>query len=426
MERVAIPETELVKLAVALGVGLLIGAERERRQQSEGGGGPAGIRTFALVSLSGGTALFVGGIPLLVAGAVVFGALAALAYAKGSAEDPGLTTEVALVVAYLLGALAGKEPVLAASLSVVVTVVLASRTRLHRFVQSVLTEQELADALLLGAAALVILPLAPDRAVGPYGVLNPRTLWKLVVLVMAISAAGYVGQRVLGPRFGLPVSGFASGFVSSSATIGAMGGRARSEPGLLGACVAGAALSTIATFAQLGIVLYATSREAFSALALPLLLAGGVAAAWGLLFTLRSLRQRGAVTAGPGRAFNPLVALGFAAAVSAILLISAAANSLLGSSGLLVASALAGFADAHSPAIAVAALVAAGKLAPSDAVLPILLAIGTNSVTKAALAVTAGGRRFALPIVGGVVLVMLAAAAGALAKAGPLVPVAGP
>lgn len=420
MTGMALPEAELVRLAVALGVGLLIGAERERRQLSEGGSAPAGIRTFALVSLSGGTALLVGGVPLLVAGAVVFGGLAALSYTRSSAEDPGLTSEVALVVAYLLGALAARQPALAASLGVVVTVILASRTRLHRFVHSVLTEQELNDALLLGAAALVVLPLAPDRAVGPFAVLNPRTLWKLVVLVMAISAAGYVGQRLLGPRYGLPLSGLASGFVSSTATIGAMASRARSEPALLGACVAGAALSTIATVAQLGVVLLATSHAALRALAFPLLVAGAVSVLWGLFLTLRTLRTRGEVEASPGRAFNPLVAVGFAAAVSAILLISASANALLGSRGLVVASALAGFADAHSPSIAVAALVAAGKLPAGDAVLPILLAFTTNSVSKAVLAVTAGGPRFAVPVVAGVVLVTLAAFAGALVDPGAL------
>src|SRR6185436_20954258 len=110
-------------------------------------------------------------------------------------------------------------------------------------------------------------PLAPDRALGPLGVLNPRTLWRLVVIVMAVGGAGYVAVRLLGARRGLPLSGFASGFISSAATIGALGARARREPGLCRAAVAGAVLSTVATVIQMAIVLAATSTAVVRALA---------------------------------------------------------------------------------------------------------------------------------------------------------------
>ncbi len=219
-----------VRLAISLGIGLLIGVERERRKGSGGGRAPAGIRTFAVASLAGGLSLAFGSEVVLVATTVVIGALLAVSYARSRASDPGLTTEIALLTTVLLGALAIREPVLASGIAVVVVILLASRTRLHRFVKRVLTEQELHDLLLLAAAALVVLPLAPDRAVGPLSVINPRTVWRLVVIFMAISGAGYIGLRLLGPGIGLALSGFASGFVSSSATIGAMGARARENP----------------------------------------------------------------------------------------------------------------------------------------------------------------------------------------------------
>src|SRR5262249_45743639 len=126
---------------------------------------------------------------------------------RASQKDPGLTSEMALFTTFCLGALCMTQPALAAGLAVTISILLASRTGLHRFVRHVLTAQEAQDALLFGAAALVILPLAPNRAVDPFGVLNPRTLWRLVVVVMAISAAGYISLRVLGPRYGLPISG---------------------------------------------------------------------------------------------------------------------------------------------------------------------------------------------------------------------------
>ena len=407
-------EALAVRLAVSLGIGLLIGAERERRKGGGPDRAPAGIRTFALASLTGGVSLAFGGEAMLVVAGLIVGALAVIAYLRSRAADPGLTTEVALLTTFLLGALAVREPALAAGLAAAVAILLALRTRLHRFVRTVLTEQELHDALLFAAAALVVLPLTPDRGVGPYGVLNPRTLWKLVVLVMAIAASGYVLLRLVGPRLGLALSGLASGFVSSAATIGAMGQRAAKEPVLRRAAAAGAVLSTVATVAQMAAVLLATSRATFEALEWPLLLAGLAAAAYGLVFALRLARgpKEAEARAVRGRAFDLKASVLFALTVSVILLISAAVNQSFGERGLWVAAAVAGFADTHAAAISVASLVAARRLSAADAVVPILAAMTTNAVTKAVVAAAAGGRRFAFQTVPGLVLVIGAAWAG--------------
>jgi uncharacterized membrane protein (DUF4010 family) len=406
-------ESLAVRLAVSLGIGLLIGAERERRKGIGSSRAPAGIRTFALVSLAGGVSLAFGGEAVLAVSTLVVGALAAIAYSRSRSRDPGLTTEIALLTTFLLGALAVRQPPLAAGLGVAVAILLAARTRLHRFVRRVLTEQELHDALIFAAAALVVLPLTPDRPVGPLAVLNPRILWKLVVLVMGISASGYVALRLLGPRLGLPLSGLASGFVSSAATIGAMGQRAARDPDLRRPAVAGAVLSTVATVVQMVVVLAATSRATLAALKVPLLLAGIAAAGYGLVFSLRLARAREKGDPPGGRAFDLKASLLFAATVSGILLVAAAVNQWMGSRGVLIAVALAGFADTHAAAISAASLVAAGKLQAADAVLPILAGLTTNTVTKALAAAAAGGRRFALQTIPGLVLVILAAWAGA-------------
>ena len=401
-----------VRLAIALGIGLLIGAERERRKGAGLSRAPAGIRTFARVSRAGGLSLAVGGEALLAASAIGVAALSVVSYKRKSREDPGFTTAVALVTTLILGALAVRQPALAAGFAVVVVVLLASRTRLHRFVKDALTEQELHDAVLFAAATLVILPLTPDHPVGPLGVLNLRTLWKLAVIVMSVSAAGYIALRAFGPRFGLPLAGFASGFVSSAATIGSMGARAAQEPELLRAAVAGAVLSTVATVVQMAALLFVTDRPTFSAMRFPLLLAGIAAVIYGALFMFRSDGQKSQPADNPGRAFNLMTALIFAATVSAILLASAAVNRWLGSAGLTAAVGLAGFADTHSAAISAASLAAAEKIQASDAVLPILIALTTNTLTKAVVAVTTGGRTYALRIIPGLVLVILAAWSG--------------
>jgi len=402
-----------VRLAVALGIGLLLGAERERRKGEGPARGAAGIRTFALVALAGGIAMAVGG-GLVLAVALGFVALAVLAaYILGDRTDPGLTTEVAVVVAFLLGALAQQEPQLAAGIAVVVTILLAAREQLHRLVSRALTEQEVHDALLFAGAALVILPLAPNERIGPYGVFNPFAIWRLVVIVMAIGGAGYAAVRLLGARVGLPLSGLAAGFVSSSATIAAMGARARETPALRTPAVAAAVLSTVATVVQMVIIVGATDGRTLAQLWPAMAFAGVAAVGYGAVFALRALRDAAADAHQPGgRAFDLKTAVLFAATVTAVLFVSAVLGDWLGNRGVLLSAAVAGFADTHAAAIAVAGLAAGGRIEPADAVVPILAAFTTNSVTKMVLAAASGGRRFALEVWPGVIATAALAWAG--------------
>ncbi|MGE0601766.1 MAG: MgtC/SapB family protein [Dehalococcoidia bacterium] len=405
-------DSDGVRLAVALGIGLLLGLERERRKGTGPSRGPAGIRTFALVALLGGVAMLVGGVPLLVVGLAFVAAAVVVAYALGDRSDPGLTTEVAMPVAFLLGALAMKEPELAAGVGVLVAVLLASREVLQRFVSQALTEQELHDGLLLGAAALVVLPIVPDESIGPYNAFNPFTIWRLVVLVMLIGAVGYIALRLLGPRFGLPLAGFASGFISSSATIGAMGSRAKTNPAIQRPAVAAAVLSTLATVVQMVVVVGATEPRALREISWPMAAAGVTAAGYGAIFGFRAWAEQSDHKFESGRAFEPRTAVIFAATVGAILFVSAFLNDVLGQAGLAISTGAAGFADTHSAAISVASLVAVGKIDPGDAVVPILAGFSTNSLTKAFLAWSSGGKAYALKIWPGLALVLLAAWAG--------------
>jgi uncharacterized membrane protein (DUF4010 family) len=404
----------ILNLAVALGIGLLIGAERERRKGTGPTRSPAGIRTFTAASLAGAISFIVGGEVLhaiAIAGVIL---LTAIAYWRGHGDDPGLTTEIALIVTALLGGLSMQRPALAAGLAVTVTLLLAARTRLHRFISSVLTEDELKDALIFAGATLVVLPLVPDRPMGPYGALNPHSIWILVILVMAISAAGYVAVRMLGTRFGLPVAGLASGFISSTATIGAMGARTAKAPDVLAAAVAAAVLSTIATVVQLALVLAATSMTTLRALWIPLICAGLTAVVYGTVFTVRAIQQKTECEAQSGRAFSLVTALIFALTLSGILVAAAALREWFGETGIILAAALAGFVDTHSAAISVASLVASDKMSAADAVVPILAGLSTNTISKMILAVTSGGHAFALRVMPGLIVVALAAWAGAL------------
>ncbi len=269
------------------------------------------------------------------------------------------------------------------------------------------------DALIFAAATLVVLPLMPDRYLGPFGAINPRTIWKIVILMMSISAGGYIAVRLLGPRFGLPIAGLASGFVSSTATIGAMGARALQEPALARPAVAGAVLSTVATILQMAAVLAATSRATLYQMRFPLIASGVAALAYGAVLTIMSVRQQVPLVAQKGRAFSLKSAVLFAGMIAAMLFLSAALNAWLGKAGVLAAAAVAGFADTHSAAVSVASLVAAGKFTARDAVLPILAGLTTNTISKAAVAISTGGRRFAMQIIPGLVIVIAAAWAAA-------------
>lgn len=406
-------DSAVAGIAVALGIGLLVGLERERRKGEGATRGPAGLRTFALASLAGAVGFLVGGGVLLALVTAGIFALAAIAYFRSRSDDPGLTSEVALVLTVLLGGLAVQRPGLAAGVGVSLTVLLAARTKLHAFVRSVLTEDEVRDGLIFAAATLVVLPLLPDRSVGPYGALNPRAVWIIVILVMAIGAAGHISIRLLGAQAGLPIAGFASGFVSSTATIGAMGARATKTPALLGPAVAGGVLSTIATVGQMFAVLAAVSIPVLQAMTVPLICGGIAAVAYGAIFTIRSARETSDTEPKPGRAFSLPAALLLAAILASVLLFSAALQSAFGELGLMIGAAVAGLADTHSPAFAVATFASSGKIDAAGAVVPILVAMSTNTVSKAVVAWISGGRAFALRLIPGLLVVIGAVWAGA-------------
>ncbi|MCE5233592.1 MAG: DUF4010 domain-containing protein [Mizugakiibacter sp.] len=398
----------LFGLLAALGGGLMVGVERERRKGIGPTRGVAGVRTYTLAALLGAVAAMLGTPALLLAGAGLL-TLVGIGYLRTRDYDPGLTSEIALLLTYLLGALAVHAAQAAAALFVLVTILLAGKQRMHRFVRQALSERELREALILAASVLIVLPLLPDRAIDPFGVLSPRRLWLLAVLVMAINAAGYAALRVFGPGLGLPLAGLAGGFVSSAATIAGMGQRAREHPALLPACVAGAMLSNVATVVLLAIILAVLDRALLARLAPALAAAGAVAVLAAAAVGRRARGTRAAGVSPPvGRAFRIEHALLFAAIVAVALLLGAWVHRRLGDAGAVTALALAGFADTHAATVSAAQLAASGELAVAVAASAVLAAFGSNALLKIGV-VFAGGRRYALPLVAAIVLMNVAA-----------------
>jgi uncharacterized membrane protein (DUF4010 family) len=398
--------TLLTGMALALGCGLLIGIERERRK----GTGPqrqfAGVRTFALTALVGAGAQALAQPLLLFAAGLLVAGLGVVSSWRDHSDDPGVTTEVALFVTFLLGALSLQAPVVAAAGAVVVSGLLAARTAVQRFSTQTLTEREFRSALVLAAAALIILPLTPDRAIAWLGGVNLYTVWRLVVLMMLVQSAGHIALRLLGPRMGLALSGLASGFVSSTATVAAMGARARQQPTTCMACVCGALLSTVATSLQIGLIGLVVQPGLLQDL-LPSLACALLAS---LLVSGAAFRRSDTLPEplADRDAFSLWQSLVLALLLSGLTAMVAWVQVAYGPAAIYAATGLAALADAH------AAVAAVMSLATKDAnqtslVLPaVLLAFTSNSVSKMVVAYSAGGTRYGNLTTGGLVVIVAA------------------
>ena len=382
---------------VAVAVGLLIGVGREKRKGA--GGAPvdaAGVRSFALAALLGALpALLQSDVMLAVIGAGVI-TLNALSYRRFQTEHPGQTTELALLATFAIGYLAIFKIELAAGLGVGIALLLNSKSRLHTFAASQLSEQELHDATLLAGSALIVLPLLPDRPIDPLGVVNLQVAWRITILMLGVNALGYVARRTLGPQVGLAVAGLCGGFVSSILAISAMGRQSRSDPTVLSSAVAGGAFSSIATAVELLAIIAITNTRLLPFLGFGIAAMGVVAAVYGAIFAFAATHAPTPAEPVLGRAFEPKLAVVFAGGFSLLSMIAALLQRWLGPSGAEFAVAIGGFIDTHAATASAARLAMSGTLDTAQAAFAALLAITANTLVKAAAAALVGGRDFAL------------------------------
>ena len=220
----------------ALLIGLGLGIEREHAARSAADGADAvapelpGARTFPLITLAGAVAAHLGDVVVPAAFVAVAALIVCRYWVRAHAPDRpdmGTTTSFAALVAFLLGVLALRYPSLAVALGVIVLVLLAVKSPIHEFAEHMIDERDIIDFCVLLAIAFLVLPVLPDRDVGPYGALNPATIGRLVLALSLIGWAGYVATRILGPRWGLLIVGIGGGFVSGAATTAVMARAAR-------------------------------------------------------------------------------------------------------------------------------------------------------------------------------------------------------
>ena len=407
-----LPATTFPGLAAALGLGMLIGLDRERRKDDGHPNAAAGVRTHALLALAGAVCALLG--PWLVAvGAVAVAGLSLASYQRTAVEDAGLTGEVAIVLSFLLGALAIPHPALAAGLGVGVAVLLASKPVQHRLTREWITEGEMRDLLTLAASGLIVLPLLPDRAVDPWGVIVPASLGKLALLVMAVGAAGHLALRIVGARWGLPIAGFFAGFASSTAATAGFGQRARATPALRTPAIAAAMFANLASLVLFAGILGTASLTLLELVRWPLLAGGAVLTIAGALGMWHAPRDAESLPdkRPAARAFRLSHALLFVAIVACMLLLSAWLGQRFGGGSVLVASMFVAVAELHAAAASVAQMFHAGTLAVDMARWGVVGLLAASVLAKSVVAFGTGGPDYGLRVMAGLLAMVCAAAA---------------
>jgi uncharacterized membrane protein (DUF4010 family) len=393
----------LERLLVALLVGLLIGLDRERAEVRKGRKLFAGIRTFPLIALLGaGLALLrseAGPLPL-VAGLLAIAAITLVSYRQSARRgEIGATTEIAALAIYALGALAGVgQLVVTGAAGVAVAVLLAAKPPLERFSHAI-SEAELSAVLELAVISAIVLPLLPDRGYGPWQALNPFRIWRVVVIVSAISFAGFVAIRWKGERAGVFLSAALGALVSSTATTVALAHRSREMPALGATLGAAGTLASTVMCGRLVVLVLVVQP----ALLPPLSVALGAMALVGVLATLMLARGPARGEAVPGEArpggkpavenpFSLRAAVGFGLVYATALLVVRAARVWLGTGGTLLAAGVSGLVDVDAVSLALARGAESQGLAP--AALGIVIACASNNVFKAGVAIVRGTGRF--------------------------------
>lgn len=379
------------RLGLALAIGLLMGVERGwQAREAEHGGAVAGIRTFALIGLLGGIVGWFGQTlgPLALGAGVL--ALAAVVVAshilragKGE-QNAGVTTQVAEMIAFSLGAMAVMgEGAAAAAGGVVATALLGAKDTLHGWLRK-LERLELRAAIKLLLISVVLLPVLPNQGYGPEQVLNPYKLWLLVVMVAGISFIGYFAIKIAGPRIGSLLTGVFGGLASSTALTVSFARMGRESPGMQPLLSAGIALANTTMYVRLWLIVFVLNRGIGEQLLVPLgcMAVAGLVATW-MLWRAREEEGKPGATA-LSNPFELGMAIKFAILLSLVLLASKLLQSWGGSAGLYLLSALAGLADVDAVALSMAQM--GGKsVALTVAATAITIAAFVNTGVKAAL-----------------------------------------
>lgn len=386
----------LQAFATSIGIGLLIGLERERQSDLK-----AGLRTFALVGLLGCLCALLAQITdsgwILAAGLLAIAAMMIAAHISDPLDsgDPGTTSVVALMVCYALGAVVwfGYTST-AVMLAIATTVLLYFKAQLHGISKS-MTHVDLLSILQFGILALVILPILPDRDFGPYQALNPQNIWWMVVLISGVSLAGYAALRIVGAQHGAALIGLFGGLVSSTATTMIFARHARTHVDLARTAMVVILLANIVVLVRLSVVSFVVAPEILP----PLLAVLGGGMVLGVVATLWGWRQlQGGDELPLPQVANPTeirTALTFGGLYALVLVLSAWLQDIAGNSGLYLLALASGLTDVDAITLSSLRMFSMEKLTAAQTVTAITLATLSNLAFKTGLVVVIGGAALA-------------------------------
>lgn len=388
----------------ALMIGALVGIEREKRKREATDPRGVGLRTFMLLALFGALASFLGAshsslswlLPAALLAAVTLLAAGYWLDTRSSVDTPGMTTEMAALCVFLLGALCVVgERVLAAGLGVALAAVLAYKQPLHSLVVRLGWDDVFAGLRLL-VATFIVLPLLPDRAIDPWQAINPYRLWWLVLLIAALSLIGYVGTRLLGEGRGAALTGLTGGLVSSTAVTLSFARQSRlgDQPPVAMMLACGVMLAWGVMFVRVLVAVLIVNRALWPALWPPVLAAGlaCLVLAGGLYWRGQTARSVDATHAGVPlkNPFSLLSAISFGLVFALVLLIVKLVGQYLPGQGEYVVAALAGLTDVDAVTLSMAEYARSGDA--DIAVGAILIAIAANTLCKCGMLIALGGR----------------------------------
>jgi len=384
------------RLAIALAVGLIIGMERGwESRKSPTGLRVAGVRSFASVGLFGGISALLGesfGPGLLAMTFFGLALMVAVSYVMTvrDTQDFGITTELSLLITFVLGALAvsGFEDEAVAG-SVVLAVLLGFKRELHQILRK-LDRRELIATLQLLIVAAVALPLLPNRNIGPWEALNPRTIGWLVLLIAGISYIGYFTMRIFGSRIGLLATAIIGGLVSSTAVTVAYGRMARQEKGNFALLGAGISLAAGTMAVRLLIEVGIVNPALLPWLTTPVALLAIVPLVAAIVIATRSRQSTSPAEVELNNPVELGAALGFAGVLSILFVLVRAAQGWFGDTGIYALSAISGIADVDAVSLSLAQATR-GNLPLAVGSTGILIAAMVNTVVKALLATFIGG-----------------------------------
>ncbi len=407
------PYEPLLSLGLAVVAGLLVGLEREQsaptHKASESFLG--GARTYPLVALTGALAALLGrhfGAPVVVVAfaAVVVFLVVAYVDTVRRGSDRGLTSEVAFLITFLLGALSvahdiipqgGRRVFTVLGAAVGVTALLSSKPLVQPLIRRV-SREDVVSVLKFLIVALLLVPWLPDRNFGPLGALNLRMIGWMMLLVAGLSFVGYAATRMLGPARGLSVTGFVGGLVSSTAVTLAMSSRTKADRAVERPAALAVVLASSIVFVRVLVVVAFVDFPLATTLAVPML----TMAAVGLGACAFLYRRAGAPSTGePLQLKNPVSlssAFEFALIFAAVMAGSKLASHYLGSAGVYAAALVAGTADMDAIALSMAEM-AEEQVPLAVAATAVVLAGFTNTVVKGVMAVALGSWGFARIVV---------------------------